>query len=470
MKLTLQKNITLAHRLWLNAAFIVVIFGGLGLFASNSIKNITESANNLYLHPYTVSNAVRSIQYHVLNINIHMKNIVLRSNIDNINQRTLSVLQSEKHINSTIFIVDREYLGDKSDIKIIRTLFKQWSVSRSRIALLARQGFHQQATELSLSDDDTYVSKIDARLQNILDFSNKKALEFVSNSQQEQIDLLQALWLIIASLTVFTLASSWFLINHIAPPINDISTAISHLAKGNINFKWKPSKRNDEIGSIEKSLYDLKTATIYMSNHARNISKGYYNLEIKARSEHDVLGQSMATMSEHLKSTALINEGMIGLNNVIIGDQNINELAKNILHHFCQVTQSQVGCFYLVNNDTINCISTYAFPFGSIEQQPFPIGEGIVGEAALQMKTLSYTDLTNDYFKIESAVGSMPLTVSQVIPIIHNDKVIVLFEFGRTHKMDEIYHHLFKTASVTITSTIQTALNHKNNDINEQTL
>ncbi len=455
-----QKS-SLAFRFWLIVICIIFILMGVALFSSYNLKSAGQLTNNLYQHPYAVSNAVRSIQYHVAAINRSIKNILLVPQVSAIQHHVDLIKQHEKQAKNDFAIIYEKYLGNKSDIEKIDRNFKQWAQEREKIIQLARQGLRVQAQSQALLTDYHYVVKIEEDTNTLLTFADNKALEFLHAAQVKLDHTMHTFWFIIIALSGFIIAVGWFSIKNIAPPIQNISVALKALSQGEIDFDWRPSNRNDELGQIEQSLKKLKESTIYMTNHARNIANGYYNLEVKIRSKNDILGQSMAKMSKHLKATSYINKGMAGLNDVIRGYSSLSELAQNILNFICRYTETEIACLYLVKDNKIQCISTYAFPVGEQVQTGFLMGEGLVGEAALQKKTMTYTSSHSDYLKIESALGVSSIKTTSIIPILRNEKVFVLIELGRMKDMLDIHHRLLQTACVTIAETLNTAMNRE---------
>ncbi len=457
-----KHNSSLAFRFWMIVVSIILILFAIALFASYNLKSIAQSTDNLYQHPYAVSNAVRNIQYHVIAINRSIKNIALMPQITDINHHIHSIKQHEAQAQKSFIVIYDKYLGNKSDIDKIDLVFKQWAKERKQIIQFAKLGQVNLVQKLALSTDINYVSKIEHDTKTLLLFADNKAVEFLQAAQLKLNQTIQTFWVLTVILSIFILIIGWLTIKNIAPPIQNIAHALKALSLGEIDFEWHPSNRNDELGRIEESLNALKTSTIYMTNHARNIANGYYNLEVKMRSDNDVLGLSMAKMSQSLKATLFINKGMSGLNNVIRGNLSLDELSQNILNFICHYTETEMACLYIVKDKNIHCISTYAFPYGEQTKSGFMVGEGLVGEAALQKKTMTYSNVNNDYLRIESAIGSTRIKTTNIIPILRNDEAFVLVELGRMSDMQTIHHHWLQTASVTIAETLNTAMNREN--------
>jgi putative methionine-R-sulfoxide reductase with GAF domain len=114
----------------------------------------------------------------------------------------------------------------------------------------------------------------------------------------------------------------------------------------------------------------------------------------------------------------------------------IDELAENVINSLCHYINAPLGGFYVMNNETKTVQLLSSFGFTNNHQQ-YKMNEGIVGQVAASGKTLSLTNLPEDYIKIHSGIGdSIPKCVS-VIPVHYNDKVNGVLEFAFLEKPSE---------------------------------
>lgn len=451
-------NQSLAQRYWAAVSFIIVVFVVLGLLAINSLKTIAGSTNNLYNHPYTVSNAVRNIKYRITAINSEMKSIALSQNEESILTHIAIISEHEKSALKSFELIYQRFLGDLADVKLAENIFIEWRSNRENVINLVRRNNYKLVKSDVFAHNDSSMLHIEKSVDGLLNYANNKALVFLTAADEKRDQMITYFMLVIGLLSVAMILFAKYSIRNLAPPIKNISLALDQLAQGKLDFNWRKSKRGAEIGQIENSVYALKNATLQMSNHAQNISKGNYDIKIEDRSNNDVLSHSMAAMAKYLKETAYINNGLTGLNDAVRGDQLLNDLAHNILQFLCQYTKTQLGCFYIVKQKKINAIASYAFPFGETVNTDFDIGEGLVGEAALQKQTLSHKNMDENYLKIESALGVIPLNNTSVIPILWDDEVLLLIELGRTDELQDQQHKLIKVASLTIAAIVNTAM------------
>jgi methyl-accepting chemotaxis protein len=87
----------------------------------------------------------------------------------------------------------------------------------------------------------------------------------------------------------------------VASPMERIAQAADKIADGDISTEFADADRNDETGSLMKSFKRMARSLSVLSVRAKQISDGDLTMEIKPRSERDVLGNAFANMVASLR-------------------------------------------------------------------------------------------------------------------------------------------------------------------------
>ena len=95
------------------------------------------------------------------------------------------------------------------------------------------------------------------------------------------------------------------------------------------------------------------------------------------------------------------------------------------------------GVFYVKNTDKKSkhygeymLLGSYAYTERKNISNSFHLGQGLVGQCALEKKSILLTNVPNDYIQIQSGLGeSKPLTIL-VMPIIFEEEVIAVIELA----------------------------------------
>ncbi len=131
--------------------------------------------------------------------------------------------------------------------------------------------------------------------------------------------------------------------------------------------------------------------------------------------------------------------GATVINEVMRGEQEIDELATNIISGICNYINSPTGGLYIVNQikHTIKFEGGYAWHNSKTIRHEYHFGEGMVGQAAVEQQPKLLEHIPSDYIKIHSGLGESVPTSIYLIPIVFEENTIAVIELGLTKKPDE---------------------------------
>lgn len=113
-------------RLALGFSTIGVLMLFMGAFSVNGAFTLSAVTENLHRHPYTVSNATRDVQTAIYAIHRDMKDIALSRDPSEIETAMASINQHEKNALEAFDIIEKRFLGDKTDIEEAKKAFLSW--------------------------------------------------------------------------------------------------------------------------------------------------------------------------------------------------------------------------------------------------------------------------------------------------------------------------------------------------------
>ena len=127
------------------------------------------------------------------------------------------------------------------------------------------------------------------------------------------------------------------------------------------------------------------------------------------------------------------------LNDRMRGDMTLQQLGNNMLTYLVPVMESQVGAFYVFDEDqellTLN--SSYAMQRRKNLANEFRLGESLVGQCALEKKQILLSEVPDDYISIASATGKATPRNIIVTPIVHEDEIKGVLEIGAFREFDD---------------------------------
>jgi len=112
------------------------------------------------------------------------------------------------------------------------------------------------------------------------------------------------------------------------------------------------------------------------------------------------------------------------------GDLSMEQLSENILNYLVPALKGQVGLLYLPEGDGLVLKGSYAFTHRKNISNRIKLGEGLVGQSALEKKQIVLTRVPDDYIVIGSGLGETPPRHIVVTPILHEGELRALLEIG----------------------------------------
>ena len=181
---------------------------------------------------------------------------------------------------------------------------------------------------------------------------------------------------------------------------------------------------------------------------ADQIAEGEWQVDIEINSTDEIghLLSAISTMRDRLKERTdedhrkeRIQTQVAELNEQMRGDLTLIELCRNVLDYLTPTLNCQIAAVYLYESDTeqATMVGSYAFKNRKGVANAFKLGESLVGQAALERKQIRVSDLPEDYIEISSGLGESSPRHVFVTPIIHEDELKALVEFGSVHPISE---------------------------------
>lgn len=170
------------------------------------------------------------------------------------------------------------------------------------------------------------------------------------------------------------------------------------------------------------------------------IAQGDLEKELKIDRSDEIgkLANAIQRMTRMLRDVSAENEkqnwlktGQNELNNRMRGDLDILTLAKQVITYLAKYLDVQVGALYIADkNNGLKLFGSYAFTKRKALSNMVKIGEGLVGQAALEKEMISVTDIPEGSVRISSAtVDAAPYNIV-VTPFVHQGELLGVIELG----------------------------------------
>ena len=189
-------NRTQLHRLLLLEAFLAVggilLVSGLYLHAVGQQQRITE---DLFEHPFTVSNAGMEFRADVLELRKYMLETILSGKqVGDAQLRRIRGFQD--HMDSQLVIIRREFLGDQARVSDIIREVDAWEKVREPIEDRLLAGIPGEALNIALLQAPRHIEQILEDTDYVISFARARGLRFVEEGRAEMIQARQLLALL----------------------------------------------------------------------------------------------------------------------------------------------------------------------------------------------------------------------------------------------------------------------------------
>jgi signal transduction histidine kinase/DNA-binding response OmpR family regulator len=292
---------------------------------------------------------------------------------------------------------------------------------------------------------------------------------------EEFAPIVQLEWLL-GGAALFMAIITLFFINrgtkHLTAPLLLINNHLKVLAQGKPVDGEIKYQMADEIGELVTSASKLKEGMKNSIAQANAIAAGNYSTEVKLLSEEDQLGQALSDMTRILHETTIKNNkqdwlktGQAHLNDLMSGEQDLDTLAKNIITFLTTYVEAQVGLFYLLTEAEqenqkpyLQVVASYAYTVSDNRRNKFFVGEGLVGQAVLERKTLFRSLMPEEYtYIVQSGLSQAVPSHVLLLPFLYETTVKGVIEMGYSKEIPDIQREFLEQAMSSIGIALNTA-------------
>ncbi len=247
-------------------------------------------------------------------------------------------------------------------------------------------------------------------------------------------------------------------INQITSTLSTVSWQLKQLSQG-VSITEKINYfSDDEVSEIVSSVEALKVNMVATIAYATAIANGDYSKTTVLQSTNSELRQALTKMTCSLRyATKQTNEkewfqqGQAALSEYIQGDLNVEVIAEKTISFLCKYLDSPIGALYLYDQkNKLNLIASYAFEKNKSASQHFKLGEGLIGQAALEKKIIYLNQLPDDYIKITSGLGKCSPSSIIAVPMMNLDEIVAVIELGAFTEISAIKQSYLRTVATSV--------------------
>ena len=239
--------------------------------------------------------------------------------------------------------------------------------------------------------------------------------------------------------------------------VEDIIQVSQGLAKGDLRVTPQVEYKGDFVQvkqALENALSDLREVIEDIVIVSQGLAEGEQRVMAQAEYRGDFvqIKNALETASVKMSKATTQNSiqdwlktGQTQLSEQISGEQEIIQLAKNIITFLATYLDMPVGLFYRLEEPKkdqkprLKLIASYAYTHRKGVSTDFQIGEGMVGQSALEQKPILMTKVPDNYYlRIQSGLGQgLPHHVL-LQPFMYEDTLKGVIELASFKSITEI--------------------------------
>ncbi len=328
------------------------------------------------------------------------------------------------------------------------------------------------ATVIEMTD-----KMIVGNLNQSLDIKSRRQIDTITARQDEMGDIGRAF---------NTLA------NYFKAVIEDLVQVSQGLAEGRLRVTPKAEYRGEFVqikNALQTALFDLGQVIHDIVQVSQGLADGSQKVVAKAEYRGDfvqiknALEMAATKLANAMAKNRLqdwLKTGQTQLNEQMRGEQDVMTLAKNIITFLTTYLEAQVGVFYLLEEGKLSeeqgardaeqgqltaisgstrlkLIASYAYSQRKGLSNEYKLGEGLIGQAALEQQSILVTDVPEDYISIQSGSGEAVPHNLLVTPFLYENAVKGVIEIGSFHEITEVQYDFINQAMPSIGIAINTA-------------
>ena len=243
----------------------------------------------------------------------------------------------------------------------------------------------------------------------------------------------------------------------------EIVNQANRLAQGDYSVHIVPRSEKDILG---KALFEMTKRLGEITTISEAIAAGDYSRKIDSKGKSDLLGQAINQMTQKLQQVTdesqkldWLKTGQTELNEKMRGEQELSALTQNILSYIADYLNAQVGVFFLAEGEGFKLVSSYAYKQRNGNYNEFKRGEGLIGQAALEKKSILFTQVPKEHINlsINSGMGESPARDIFVLPLIYEEQVLGVLELATSRHFTAAEIELLDRVADNIAITLNSA-------------
>jgi HAMP domain-containing protein/CheY-like chemotaxis protein/signal transduction histidine kinase len=222
---------------------------------------------------------------------------------------------------------------------------------------------------------------------------------------------------------------------------------------GQANVPGASGTWRDLTDNVNRLAANLTTQVRAIAEVATAVTRGDLTriITVEAAGEVANLKDTVNEMIRNLKDTTRKNTeqdwlktNLATFNRLLQGQKDLFTVSRLILSELAPLVNMQHGVFYLAEQDAasepvMKLVATYAYRERKSLANRFRMGEGLVGQCALEKERILINDIPANYVKINSGLGEAAPMNIVVLPVLFEGEIKAVIELASFSEFNDIH-------------------------------
>ncbi|MEY2489470.1 MAG: hypothetical protein QOC70_1412 [Verrucomicrobiota bacterium] len=222
---------------------------------------------------------------------------------------------------------------------------------------------------------------------------------------------------------------------------------------GQANVPGAAGTWRDLTDNVNQLAGNLTSQLRAIADVATAVTKGDLtrSIQVDAQGEVAFVKDNINEMIRNLKDTTLRNDeqdwlktNLAKFTRMLQGQRDLLTVGRLILSELAPVVSAQQGVFYMMSGSAedpeLQLLASYAYRERKGVNTRFKLGEGLVGQAALEKERILLTRVPPDYVQISSGLGETAPMNIVVLPILFEGQVKAVMELSSLEQFNPTHH------------------------------
>jgi HAMP domain-containing protein/putative methionine-R-sulfoxide reductase with GAF domain len=268
---------------------------------------------------------------------------------------------------------------------------------------------------------------------------------------QIRVNVLLVLVTLLLILIISTLIS-----RSLANPITELAKTADAISQGDLNARAQVRSR-DEIGMLARAFNSMTSQLQETLGSLEQRVLERTGVVETARAEAEAARAEAEAARKDIEAQVWLATGQTQLADVMRGEQDILQLGENVISQLCRYMDAQAGALFVLKEKTLVLVGRYAFSMRPDFDGNLELGEGLVGQAALDGKTHILEDIPSDAPVISTGLVDFKPREVIAIPFYANGVVAGVIELATLKEFEPSHFELLRRVSENIGVAFRTA-------------